>query len=77
MCNEKLWVGKKMKTGSYDLVEVDIQTHCNKCNKIFEKKRLLQNEINDISLEMKVILKEYRDLAKDRSDLIEKLQLVR
>lgn len=68
-CEKKLIVGKRMKVGDYGLVEVDICSRCPKCDRIFEKNKLLQNDLEQVKLEMKGHLREYRDLAKKR-DLI-------
>ena len=69
ICDKKLTVGKSMKIGDYGLVEVDIKTHCVPCRKLFEKKNLLQSEIESINIEMKGHLKEYRSLSKNRNEL--------
>jgi chromosome segregation ATPase len=72
-CNKKLTVGKSMKIGNYGLYEVDIKTHCIQCRKLFEKKNLLQNDIDNINTEMKGHLKEYRSLSKQRNELNKEL----
>jgi len=69
ICDKKLTVGKSMKMGDYGMIEVDIKTHCVPCRKLFEKKNLLQNEIENINIEMKGHLKEYRSLSKNRNQL--------
>jgi hypothetical protein len=72
-CEKKLTVGKSMQVGDYGLLEVDIKTHCVPCRKLFEKKNLLQNEIENINIEMKGHLREYRSLGKNRNELSKEL----
>ena len=68
-CEKKLIVGKRMKIGEYGLLEVDICSRCPKCDRMFEKTKLLQNDLEQIKIEMKGHLKEYRDLAKKRDKI--------
>jgi len=68
-CEKKLTVGKRMKIGEYGLLEVDICSRCPKCDRLFEKNKLLQNSVDQISIEMKGHLREYRDLAKKRDKI--------
>lgn len=70
-CEKKLIVGKRMKIGEYGLLEVDICSRCPKCDRMFEKSKLLQNDLEQIKVEMKGHLRQYRDLAKKRDKVKE------
>lgn len=72
-CNKRLIVAKKITTGDTGLLEVDIQTHCHKCNELFKKQTELQDRIDNLNIEMRWTLREYRDLAKNRLDVKEEL----
>lgn len=69
MCKEPLAVGKVMTMGDYGMAEVEIKTHCPKCNRIFRDNEMRQNVLESIRIEMKGHLREYRQLIKKRDSL--------
>ena len=66
ICEKPIIVGKTLKVGDYDLIEVDIRIHCATCYKNFSRNKLLQERLNYIKKEMKSHLKEYRLLKREK-----------
>ena len=73
ICNKKLTVGKVMHIGDYGLMEVDIQVHCVSCRVLSRKKDELEHQINCSTIEMKGLLREYRQLKTARDSVIQQL----
>lgn len=72
-CNRVMNITNRITTGDNGLKEVEIMTHCVPCDSLYDKKNQLVDRLENMTSELKCVLREYRELFNERNNVKEEL----